>query len=366
MADRIIAEPHGVKGKLVDVGGGIYAQQRYIAGGTVTASDGGGSLTVDDGGGSLTVDGTMAVTGALTDAELRASAVAVADGGGSLTVDGPLTDTQLRASAVDTTLDVPGSGLALIGTKLRVSAMPYLYDIAEGNVAGHAGWSKIGFNGDIGTNEEDLWTAGGQYVWPAAGMQMQVVSTSGNDTSGGVGVKTVTIRYLDSAYNSQAETVTMNGLTPVNTVTTDIFRVQSFRAATCGGNGAAAGTITLKDAATATTTYSQIQAGYTRARNITYTVPAAKVLHITSLTFSVYGATKGIRFTTRATYDPDTAAVTTFFLPYTEVTMGNGAFYRPLEIPTTFPATTRIKVSGVADAAGAVCTTALRGWIEDA
>lgn len=49
--------------------------------GTVTVADGGGTLSVDDGGGSLTVDGTVAVSG-------------------SVAVAGPLTDAQLRATAV--------------------------------------------------------------------------------------------------------------------------------------------------------------------------------------------------------------------------------------------------------------------------
>lgn len=78
--------------------------------GTVTVGDGGSTLSVDDGGGSLTVDGTVAVsgsvavTGPLTDTQLRATAVPVSgtfypatqpvsgtvsvdDGGGSITVD---------------------------------------------------------------------------------------------------------------------------------------------------------------------------------------------------------------------------------------------------------------------------------------
>lgn len=46
------------------------------------------------------VSGTVAVSGPLTDTELRAAAVPVSDGGSSITVDGPLTDTQLRAVAV--------------------------------------------------------------------------------------------------------------------------------------------------------------------------------------------------------------------------------------------------------------------------
>jgi hypothetical protein len=89
--------------------------------GTVTVGDGGGTLSVDDGGGSLTVDGTVAVsgsvavTGPLTDAQLRASAVPVSGTFYQATqpVSGPLTDAQLRAADVDVNLtnaSVPVTG----------------------------------------------------------------------------------------------------------------------------------------------------------------------------------------------------------------------------------------------------------------
>lgn len=60
--------------------------------------------------------GPFAITGGLTDAELRASAVPVSLSG-SVAVTGPLTDTQLRATAV------PVSG-PLTDAELRASALP--------------------------------------------------------------------------------------------------------------------------------------------------------------------------------------------------------------------------------------------------
>lgn len=78
--------------------------------GTVTVADGGGMLSVDDGGGSLTVDGTVgvsgsvAVTGPLTDTQLRATAVPVSgtvtitDGSGPVTVDGSVSVTNFPAT----------------------------------------------------------------------------------------------------------------------------------------------------------------------------------------------------------------------------------------------------------------------------
>jgi len=84
------------------------------ADGTATDVSTANPMPVNDAGGSLTVDGTVAVTGALTNTELRATAVPVS---------GPLTDTQLRATAVPVSGTVTASG-PLTDTQLRASAVP--------------------------------------------------------------------------------------------------------------------------------------------------------------------------------------------------------------------------------------------------
>lgn len=93
-------------------------------GSPVPVSDAGGALSIDDGGGSITVDGPLTdtqlratavpVSGPLTDTQLRAAAVPVS---------GPLTDTQLRATAV------PVSG-PLTDTQLRAAAVPVVGTVA--------------------------------------------------------------------------------------------------------------------------------------------------------------------------------------------------------------------------------------------
>jgi len=90
----------------------------------VPVSDAGGTLSIDDGGGSITVDGPLTdtqiratalpVSGPLTDTQLRATPVPVSGG---------LTDTQLRASAV------PVSG-PLTDTQLRASVLPTIGSVA--------------------------------------------------------------------------------------------------------------------------------------------------------------------------------------------------------------------------------------------
>ena len=102
-------------------------------------------------------------------------------------------------------------GLKHIGNKVRVSAMPYLYDIAEGNVDDHASTHILGHNDDIDNAVEDIWEPGGSYTFPSSAMQMEVVSSDAEDTAAGPGARTVMIHYLDSNYDEQTE-VLIDGL----------------------------------------------------------------------------------------------------------------------------------------------------------
>jgi hypothetical protein len=254
-----------------------------------------------------------------------------------------------------------------IGGDPCVASHDYLYQMSQGNVPGHSPWFKLGYNPDVGTTEEDIWPVGGIYVPPSAEMQMRVLGANASDTSAGTGIRTVRLRYLDDLYAEKYEDITLTGTTPVNTVATDIFRVQSFRALTVGSNGSAVGNVYLQNTG-GTTYYGQISAGRTKARTIFYTVPAGKVLYITSVKFSAGSSQSGkhVVFTTKATYDDATASVNTFFMSYHEMGVQDGAFTVDLELPTRFPATVDLKVSAISDSSGAVCTSALRGWLETA
>lgn len=124
-----------------DIGGVVYQRVKLIHGandtnaGDVAIANGlpvqpatGAAFPVTDNGGSITVDGTVAVTGALTDTELRASAVpvsiasipthAVTDGGGSLTVDGTVavTGTFWQATQPVSVASIPSHDVTNAGT----------------------------------------------------------------------------------------------------------------------------------------------------------------------------------------------------------------------------------------------------------
>ncbi len=256
-------------------------------------------------------------------------------------------------------------GIREIDNKPSVSSMDYLYDVAEGNIIGHEAWSKTGYNPNVGTTQETVWSYSTEYVFPVAAMQMEVVSTDNlKDIPGGTGALGVTIYYLDGSYNEHSEVVSLNGTTAVLTTHNNLYRINGFRCSNIGTDDVPAGNIILRGAGGGEV-YSYILAGYTRARNIVYTVPEGYNLYITSVMYSCADAAKGVRFINQANYDNVPGVPRSFFLPYGEASLFNQAFFRPLEMPTMFPEHTDVKVSVISTQAGAIADVVLRGWLEE-
>lgn len=124
---------------------------------------------------------------------------------------------------------------------------------------------------------------------------MRIVSSSANDTLAGTGMRKVHIHYLDSNYVPHEEIVNLNGLTPVNTVATDIFRVNYMHSQEVGSLAVAAGNVSLQNIG-GTVTYSVNQAGFNVARQAIYTVPDGVNGYISHWQASS-GATTGTHFT---------------------------------------------------------------------
>jgi|GEM_PF-956502 hypothetical protein len=252
--------------------------------------------------------------------------------------------------------------------KLRVCSIPYGYDVVEGNIPNHETFSKMGFNPDVDSSEEDIWYVGGLYIWPTAEMRMEIVSSSADDAAEGTGARTVRIRYLTRAFVEKSEDIALNGVTPVPTVATDIYRINWFRVLTAGSGGKAAGDLDLRHLDN-TPIYSRIPAGLTRARNAMYTVPANKILFITQLTYSTGNSQGGrfCRFSLRSNYEDLSNTLTgNVFYPYSEIGVQDGAFTITYDVPMKFIAGADIKVSATGDAtnADALCSVQYRGWLE--
>jgi|WetSurSiteA1Bulk_404760.scaffolds.fasta_scaffold01970_1 hypothetical protein len=263
-------------------------------------------------------------------------------------------------------------GIKQVNNKPRVSSMPYLYDIAEGNIPGHSEFEMFGYNPDIDISAEDVWGNGGLYVFPTVAQQMELVSSSAEDDPdkggavAGTGIHTVTIYYLNNLYEAKTEDINLNGTGVVTTVATDIFRVNRIKAKVVGSSGVAVGTILLRHLSDSPV-YSSIDIGNTRSRNSIYTVPLGKTLYITSLAGGCGAASSSTAtITLHATYDHEAAALRTFFLPHAEVIIGSGTggVVRHFEIPLKFPEKTNIKCRATTTANNSIVSVGVRGWLE--
>ena len=232
----------------------------------------------------------------------------------------PQMDDQGRLLTAGQLVDETGTSYAVkqVDGKPRVSSMPYLYDIAEGNIPGRSVFTKIGYNADVGLALEDITTAGGSYSWiPAGGTALDVVSSSADDTIAGTGIQKVKVGYLTTDYVQHSEIIEMNGTTPVALTETSVLRVNGIAAQQVGTGGHAAGIITVENVGGAVV-YRSIEAEYTRDRDITFTVPLGKVLYITSIFVSSGYTTAGkiVRWTGRAQVNEvDPEVKLDFFMP---------------------------------------------------
>ena len=186
------------------------------------------------------------------------------------------------------------------------------------------------------------------------------------DYSAYSGAQAVKVEYLDDDYAPHSEIVLTDGTNAVESVNANHFRVNSFRVIVAGSGNAAAGNLSWRDDS-GSPVHSYITAGFTRARNCAYTVPAGKTLYIVQFTVSYGYATNQTHYArlyTRANVEPGTSFSTrSIFYAYTEVICANTSQMVTLEIPTKLPAKTDIKVSGIASFSG-IASVALRGWLE--
>ena len=271
--------------------------------------------------------------------------------------------------------DTGNTSLSSIDTKIvagtagqKVVAVKELDEIGRGNISGKKSVRILGKStANVNNTLADIWDIGGVYAFPAAAIQMQVVSASANDAAAGTGVRTVKIYYLDNSYAEQTETVTLNGTTPVNTVTTNILRVNQLHAVTVGSGGVAAGNISLQSVGGATN-YSRINAGVNYARQCIYTVPAGKTLYLTALHGNSYAAAAGhtseVSLRTTSSLD-GTSTPGVFQFKETVAVTDSGAFI-DFSLPVKIPAQADVKASCISDGASvnATCLAHFEGWIE--
>lgn len=212
----------------------------------------------------------------------------------------------------------------------------------------------------------DLWEGPTTtYVFPLAAQQMSLVSSSASDTLAGTGMQKIFIHYLDNTYTTQFEIVTLNGTTPVNTVATNILRINALHATQVGSNGVAVGNISLTSVGGATT-YGWVSAGTNNSRQAIYTVPAGVTGYISH--WQASSGSSGNHFcqiSLRATTH-ESVLYPGVFLLQDEQGSQNGGQVINFPTPIPIPATTDVKLSAISDAVNAnvAALGAIMGWFD--
>jgi hypothetical protein len=112
------------------------------------------------------------------------------------------------------------------------------------------GWEPVFIQGHIASLAAasvpcDLRPQALPYVFPVTAVNVEVVSTSANDSAGGTGARTIRIEGLDANYNVILDDITLNGLTPV-AIPRPYLRVNFVTVTTAGSLQTNAGAITVR------------------------------------------------------------------------------------------------------------------------
>jgi len=248
-------------------------------------------------------------------------------------------------------------GVKHIDNKPRTSSMPYLYDIAEGNVPDHSAIRLFGYNGVVAAAWETVHAASTLRTYLTAAERLQVTSTDVDDDGApvGDGARTVTIAGLDSDYDVLTETVTMNGQGNVLT-TASFLRVSSVTVATAGDTGFNEGIITVSNNADSIV-LDQIDVQENASLSAAYTVPNGYTAYITQA-MATESSSKGCQFG---------FWIRTFGGLWTmkrSIVLLDSSIVLDMSMPMKLPQKTDIEIRAPGIQAGAVVTAGFEGWIE--
>jgi hypothetical protein len=250
-----------------------------------------------------------------------------------------------------------------VNGKRRISSTPYLYDIAAGFVPGHVSRRAFGRNPAVTTTVQDVTNVpGGSFNFPASALAMSVVSTSANDAEGGTGINRVEVHYLDAGWNEVAETLQLNGLTPVS-LAVPAIRANGMHPTLVGSGGVAAGDITVTGGGLE---YIRVSAGNVSTGHGAFSVPAGKSAFLVGWSAQA-GKGKETEVRLCANFDPfdgiktDRAYGTLAVMSLLSQSGPSAAF----QLPIRGPEKTDIKLTAlVTDTGTSSCSGSFELWLE--
>lgn len=230
---------------------------------------------------------------------------------------------------------------------LYATTEPFQLAISKGLLPPGSNVVAFGQNPNIGTTREDLWAFGGVYPWLTAASALRFVSTSINDDATGAGARTGLLTGLDANYDLQTETITLDGTTNVDTVTTWL-RVLRFEVKTVGVGEETAGNISIT-AVTGGNQLGYVVAGTNETRLSQYTVPNGKTGYIYQAFFNSFANTTKVA-TVRLQCRLFLSGELTPWITMGELDISNG--HAIIELPfIILPGKSDLRMDAISDAA---------------
>lgn len=231
-------------------------------------------------------------------------------------------------------------GPLVIGAQPQIVTPIYLA-IAQGQQPNIASGRAFGYASAVTAAAARILATTYAPAAPGAAAQRSLSSSSAADTAAGTGARTVTVTYLTTAFAVKQETVTLNGVTAVATVGTDIAYIESMTVATSGSGLTNAGTITLfNNAAGAGGTFGTIATGDGQTNWAHHYVPAGKTCLIIDVTFG--GSLAAGRGFISRTGDPSQSTLPILPLGGQYAHVLGGSIDHPFQVPIIVPGPDRI------------------------
>lgn len=210
----------------------------------------------------------------------------------------------------------------------------------------------------------DLWEGVGNYVFPAAALQMSIASNSGADSFGiGIGAWEVHIHALGINGDIKIIPCRVNGVGATLLNDPDVYRINGMHIISAGASRAAVGNITLSAGGIV---YAIITAGNTVARQAIYTVPAGYVGYISH--WQASSGSSGNHFCETELVATSHAGVLYpgIFLHQDSAGTQNGGAEVNFEVVQMIPAMSDVKLTAKSDATNAnvIALGAIMGWFE--
>ena len=251
------------------------------------------------------------------------------------------------------------------GTPIYDTGVPYLLNVAMGNVTGMSAINKFGRNTDIdSTVTADIWNgghttgalpAGTSLIWvaPTAAAKHDVASTSTDDDGSPVGDGARTIRIFglpDWDTAEVSEDIIMNGTGNVETANAYVI-IHRAKVLTKGATSSNVGTITITAKSPSTTTVTaRIEAGKGQTEMAILGFPSIQKFYL----YTLYAfANKAGGATALADvnlfFNPEPDAELLNFLskhPFGLQTVGTSGLFIPFPVPEEYKGPGILKVQG--------------------